>query len=283
MPVNYDSAVDYYDATRGYREGVVERYRDALYALTGVDESARILELGIGSGLIARPFFPMARHYFGIDYSRGMMRLIRGKLVCDRRPLLAQADARSLPFAPASFDVIHAVRVFHHLSAWRDCIDEARRLLRPGGVLVIVENIPPVEADPPPWAIVQARWDEILRGLDAGEDDADQGIWITDISLGEYIQSSGATTEMLDLLRYLEKPVSARIMVERRAAGMFSSDWRLPDPIHDDAARALQDWLERDCAAPDELVEREMRFCALVARWQTDGQGERQPEVQHDS
>lgn len=29
MPVNYDRAVSYYDATRGYRDGVVERYREA--------------------------------------------------------------------------------------------------------------------------------------------------------------------------------------------------------------------------------------------------------------
>ena len=60
MPVSYDHAVEFYDETRGYREGVVVRYRDALLAQTGADPSARILELGIGSGLIAQPFLRAA-------------------------------------------------------------------------------------------------------------------------------------------------------------------------------------------------------------------------------
>ena len=267
MPVNYDHAVEFYDETRGYRDGVVERYRDALLDFTGVDASARFLELGIGSGLIARAFYPVARHYFGIDYSLGMMRLIRGKLAGEWRPLLARADARFLPFAAGSFDIVHAVRVFHHLRDWRESIDEARRLLRPGGALAIVEMIPPAGADRPPWAVVQDKWDEILRGMGVREDGADGGIWLTDDVMREYIQASGARADFVDLLRYLEKPVSPRVMVERRAGGMFSSDWRLPEMNQREASRALRDWLERECEAPDDMVEREMIFRAAIVRW----------------
>ena len=267
MPVNYDKAVEFYDTTRGYRPGVVERYRRALLARTGFGSRARILELGIGSGLIAAAFVPAARLYVGIDFSLGMMRLIEGKLGGGRAPLLAQADASHLPFASCSFDLIHAVRVFHHLSAWRACIDEARRLLAPGGVLVIVENIAPADAEAPPWAVVQDQWDAILRRMGIGDEDKDQGIWLTDAAMRDYLAASGARAESVDLLRYREKPVSPRVMVERRAAGMFSSDWRLPAAQHREASRQLRLWLERDCAAPDFMVEREMRFCALIARW----------------
>ncbi|MCY3782077.1 MAG: class I SAM-dependent methyltransferase [Chloroflexi bacterium] len=267
MPVNYDNAVDYYDATRGYREGVVERYRGALLGCIGAGASERFLELGIGSGLIAEPFIRAAHHYFGIDFSRGMMRLMRTKLGGVQHPLLAQADIRNVPFATASFDVIHAVRVFHHLPEWRDCIDEARRLLKPGGALIIVENIAPADADPPPWRIVQDQWDAILRDMGVNADSAHQGIWLTDDAMSRYLGAAGANVDAVDLLRYLEKPVSCRIMVERRAAGMFSSDWSLPRAIHREAAHALVDWLEHDCAAPDELAEREMLFRALIARW----------------
>lgn len=267
MPVNYDRAVEFYDATRGYRPGVVERYRRALLSRTGVEASARFLELGIGSGLIAAAFAPAARLYVGIDLSLGMMRLIDAKLGGGRAPMLAQADARNLPFAADGFDIIHAVRVFHHLSAWRACIDEARRLLAARGVLVIVENIAPAEADPPPWAVVQHKWDEILGGMGIGDEDKDQGIWLTDEAMREYLEASGARVEAVDLLRYLEKPVSPRVMVERRAARMFSSDWRLPAALHEAAARKLRLWLARECEAPDTKVEREMLFRALIARW----------------
>jgi ubiquinone/menaquinone biosynthesis C-methylase UbiE len=266
MVVNYDNAVEYYDATRGYRDGVVERYRDALLESTESDFSTRFLELGVGSGLIAQPFLRAAQDYFGIDLSRGMMRLIPGKLGGSQYPRLAQSDARFLPFAAASFDIVHAVRVFHHLPDWRDCIDEARRLLRTGGALVIVENIPPADADPPPWGIVQDKWDEILRGLGVGNG-IRHGIWLTDESMSEYIRSTGATAKTVDLLRYLEKPVSPRIMVARRVARMFSSDWRLPEAVHREAARELGDWLACECEAPDDMVEREMVFRAVIARW----------------
>ena len=267
MPISYDHAVKYYDATRGYRDGVVERYRDALLDHTGADPSARFLELGIGSGLIAQAFVRAAHDYYGIDLSLVMMRLIREKLEDDRRPLLAQADCAHLPFAAASFDLVHAVRVFHHLADWRDCIDEARRLLRAGGALVIVENLPPAEAEPPPWAIVQEKWDKILRRLGVGDDGIHHGIWLTDEVMSQYIESTGARADFVELLRYREKPVSPRVMVERRVAGMFSSDWRLPAAIHREAARQLLDWLEHECAAPDLMVEREMLFRAVVARW----------------
>jgi len=267
MPINYDRAVGYYDATRGYREGVVERYRDALFDFTGADASARILELGIGSGLIAGAFYPLAPQYVGIDYSLGMMRLIPNKLDSGLRPLLAQADARHLPFGAGCFDIVQAVRVFHHLPDWRECIDEARRLLRSRGALVIAENIPPDGAGQPPWAIVQDKWDEILRGLGVEDEGIGHGIWLTDDAMRHYIESTGGRAEPADLLRYREKPVSPRVMVERRAAGMFSSDWRLPEAIHQQASRALRDWLESDCEAPDALVEREMLFRALIARW----------------
>lgn len=267
MPINYDRAVGFYDATRGYRDGVVERYRAALFDFTGADASARILELGIGSGLIAQAFYPLAPQYVGIDYSLGMMRLISNKLDGGLRSQLARADARHLPFSADCFDLVHAVRVFHHLQDWRECIDEARRLLRRGGALVIVENIPPDGAGRPPWAIVQDKWDEILGGLGVEDDGADHGIWLTDDAMRHYIESTGGRAEPADLLRYLEKPVSPRVMVERRAAGMFSSDWRLPEAIHQEASRALRDWLENDCAAPDELIEREMLFRAVIARW----------------
>lgn len=267
MPVSYDHAVAFYDATRGYREGVVERYREALLAYTGADASARFLELGIGSGLIAQPFLRAEQDYCGIDLSRGMMRLIRSKLDGGQAPRLAQADCGKLPFADDSFDVIHAVRVFHHLAEWRACIDESRRLLRVGGALIIVENLPPAAADRPPWAIVQDKWDQILRGLGVADEGIQQGIWLTNELMSEYLRASGAAAETIDLMRYHEKPVSPRIMVERRVAGMFSSDWRLPRALHDAAARKLVDWLERECEAPDELVLREMRFCAVAARW----------------
>ena len=72
---------------------------------------------------------------------------------------------------------------------------------------------------------------------------------------------------MVNLLEYLEKPVSCRMMVERRAKLMFSSDWTLAEKTHREAIRALRRWLEQECEAPDEMVERKMIFRAVIGRW----------------
>ena len=159
------------------------------------------------------------------------------------------------------------MRVFHHVEDWRAGIDEARRVLAAGGVMLIVENVPPDGAEPPPWAQVQKRWDEILRGMGIGAAGKRRDIRMADDIMLEYIRATGADAAIIDLLEYLEKPVSPRMMVERRAKRMFSSDWALPEEIHSEATGVLYDWLEQECVAPDETVERTMIFRAVVARW----------------
>lgn len=196
-----------------------------------------------------------------------MMREVGRKLDAARPPHLVQAHIRSLPFVPASFDIVHAVRVFHHLEDWRGCIDEARRLLKLGGSLLIVEIVAPDEAQPPPWALVQAAWDEILRGLRMGDQGGRREMRMADQVMVEYLRAGGAAAYIVDLLEYLEKPVSPRMMVERRAKRMFSSDWSLPEAIHAKATQALRQWLDAECEAPDALVERKMVFRAVIARW----------------
>ncbi len=267
MPICYDEAVPYYDATRGYRAGVAERYRDACLKVIGAAPRPRILELGIGTGLIAEPFIAAGHRYIGVDMSRAMMRELAGKLHGAHRPRLAQADILRLPFAPASFDIIQAARVFHHVEDWRAGIDEARRLLAAGGALLIAENVPPDGAIPPPWTLVQKRWDEILRRMGLGAAGPRRALPMADEIMLEYMRASGADAAIIHLLEYREKPISPRMMVERRAKRMFSSDWALPEAVHREAARALYDWLERECDAPDEMVERTMIFRAVVARW----------------
>ena len=52
------------------------------------------------------------------------------------RDRLAQADATRLPFAAGTFGSVLAVHVLHLIPDWRVAVDEAVRVLRPGGALV---------------------------------------------------------------------------------------------------------------------------------------------------
>src|SRR6185295_10120439 len=50
---------------------------------------------------------------------------------------VVQADARALPFAGAAFDALTVVNVLDHTIHPRRVIQEAARVLRPGGLLVV--------------------------------------------------------------------------------------------------------------------------------------------------
>lgn len=135
MSVNFDPAIEFYDATRGFPAGE-EASIGALFARAGsFTPQTRALEIGIGTGRIALPTAPHTAAYYGIDLSRGML----GKLHSKRRgePVyIAQADATRLPFADAAFDVVIGVHVFHLISGWQNAVREIWRVLKPGGLLL---------------------------------------------------------------------------------------------------------------------------------------------------
>jgi len=73
MTVSFDRAVQYYDNTRAYPPGVAEKIRDAIVAYTHANLNTRLLELGVGTGLVALPFVAAGYHYVGVDISTKMM------------------------------------------------------------------------------------------------------------------------------------------------------------------------------------------------------------------
>jgi ubiquinone/menaquinone biosynthesis C-methylase UbiE len=91
----------------------------------------RALDVGTGTGRSARLVAATgARTVVGVDLSRAM--LMRN---ADGRPRVC-GDARRLPFADRTFDLVCSSLMagdIEHLSAW---IDEAARVLAPGGHLV---------------------------------------------------------------------------------------------------------------------------------------------------
>jgi ubiquinone/menaquinone biosynthesis C-methylase UbiE len=105
---------------------------------------ARVLDAGSGSGAMARliasthPEWDVVGVDFNpayVDYARG-----RGRLT---NLSFEQGDLRALNFADASFDIIWSRFVLYFLPGPEDAIREFRRVLRPGGeVIVALHNFP---------------------------------------------------------------------------------------------------------------------------------------------
>lgn len=112
---------------------------------------ADVLELGCGQGseaegLIQR--FPGWR-LTATDYDPDMVALASSRLArFSDRVRVEPADAAHLPYAEASFDLVVAVLVWHHVRAWATATVEARRVLRPGGRLLLTDVVDPFPGAP---------------------------------------------------------------------------------------------------------------------------------------
>ncbi len=110
------------------------RLRGVLQAL-GAVAGRRILDLGCGKGRFARALWERGAEVVGVDLSAAML---AGAVGLPR----VRASARRLPLASAAFDAVCAVEVFEHLDPRSRSLvcAEARRVLLPGGLLVIVDK-----------------------------------------------------------------------------------------------------------------------------------------------
>lgn len=94
----------------------------------------RLLDIGSGEGFFAglaarRGWTVTATDYLPEGVERSAQRLGAGRVV--------RSDATSLPFAPASFDVVTLWDVVEHLPEPAAALAEARRVLAPGGLLAL--------------------------------------------------------------------------------------------------------------------------------------------------
>ena len=131
--VNFDRAAGFYDATRALPETVMAQLLEILVPELATRQPC--LEIGVGTGRIALPLRMRGVDMAGADISEGMLRRLVANADGPSLPVVL-ADATRLPVAPESFGSVLAVHVLHLIPNWRDAVDEAVRVLRPGGALI---------------------------------------------------------------------------------------------------------------------------------------------------
>ena len=101
----------------------------------------RILDLGCGTADLSIAFSGMGA-VVGCDFCYPMLRIGAEKVASGRYPnkvFLIGADALALPFADASFDIVVSSFVLRNLADIESGFREARRVLRPGGLLGVLD------------------------------------------------------------------------------------------------------------------------------------------------
>ncbi|MBV8303426.1 MAG: class I SAM-dependent methyltransferase, partial [Acidimicrobiia bacterium] len=93
----------------------------------------------------------------GIDLSMGMLASVAGRWPDEvAAPALVNADAERLPLHDDAVDVALAMHMLYHVPDIPLAIAELRRIVRPGGTLLVAANAPGGLAE-----LYRVRWDSI--------------------------------------------------------------------------------------------------------------------------
>jgi ubiquinone/menaquinone biosynthesis C-methylase UbiE len=137
----FDELAEHYDETRG-GEGRGDEYAAYIDGVLPPGEGP-ILEIGVGTGVVALGLMQRGRSVVGLDISAPMLARARPRL----GSAVLRSDATQMAIATAS--VAHAVSVWVVHSV-RDPVllfAEAARVLRPGGHLVVCASQRPAPDD----------------------------------------------------------------------------------------------------------------------------------------
>lgn len=140
-PDHYDAFAPRYDAENAASLLNAHYERPAMLALAGDVNGRRILDAGCGSGPLTAELRDRGAILTGVDGSAGMIDIARRRLG-DDVPLHVADLAQPLPFDDDSFDDVVASLVLHYLEDWAEPLAEIRRVLRPGGRLIVSVNHP---------------------------------------------------------------------------------------------------------------------------------------------
>jgi len=141
MPARtYDEVAPHYDAAmRPLDRWFLARLRAS--TLRCLPNDSRILEIGAGTGLNFI-YYPDNALGVATEPSTEMLRLAAEK----RRPRgvkLLQSCAEALPFKNNSFDAAFATLVFCSVKSPAEVFSELRRVVRPGGTVLLLEHVRP--------------------------------------------------------------------------------------------------------------------------------------------
>jgi SAM-dependent methyltransferase len=148
------------------------RYRFAAHlAARFANSRIKVLDAGCGSGYGPAQFGPEVS-VIGIDVAHDAVQHATETYGSPNVQFL-QASCDTIPFADGSFDLVVAFEVIEHLERWQDLLSEARRVLKPSGVLLVstpnktyyAESR--AEAGPNPYHVHEFEYEEFAAALTA--------------------------------------------------------------------------------------------------------------------
>lgn len=142
----FDKGAPYYEwVCRVMSLGTGGQYRKRTLGAVGLEKGMRVLDVATGTGLVLRAAAELSgasNLAIGLDPSSGML------LECRKRCAapLVQGRGEHLPFASDRFDLVSMGYALRHVADLRVLFGEYRRVLKPGGRVLLLELTQPQSA-----------------------------------------------------------------------------------------------------------------------------------------
>jgi ubiquinone/menaquinone biosynthesis C-methylase UbiE len=142
----------------------------------------RALDSGSGAGALAFALAPHVREVVAVDLVPELLE--QGRKRGERFPnvTFVEGDATELPFDPYSFDLAGSLRTLHHIARPELAVAELVRVTRPGGRILVIDQIAPVD----PVAAAA------LNAFERGRDPSHERV-LADIDLRQLFESNDLT------------------------------------------------------------------------------------------
>ena len=129
--------------------------------LVHVQDGWTMLDVGCGGGFTIRRLLNRSKgaQVYGIDISEESVTKARkvNAEVLDKQVYITQGSAEQLPYSDELFDLVTAVETVYFWPNLPDCLQEVRRVLKPGGKFAIMVEV--VDSD--------SKWTNIVDGMTA--------------------------------------------------------------------------------------------------------------------
>ena len=129
--------------------------------LVNVQDGWTMLDVGCGGGFTIRRLLKRSKdaQVYGIDISEESVTKARqvNAEVLDKQVYVTQGSAEQLPYNDEMFDLVTAVETVYFWPNLPDCLQEVRRVLKPGGKFAIMVEV--VDND--------SKWTSIVDGMTA--------------------------------------------------------------------------------------------------------------------
>ncbi len=206
----YEKIADAYAARIDTKPHNAYYDRPAVISLWPELGGLRVLDAGCGPGVYAEELLKRGASVVAGDIS-ARMRELAGARVGDRAKIVALDLSERLPFDDGAFDVVNAPLCLDYIRDWDHVFAEFRRVLKPGGMVVISAMHPSFDA-------------EYYRTEQYFSIEAVQGPWS---GFGERFVMNSYRRSMAD---FINAPLRAGMLLDRLLEPLPTEEFRAADP-----------------------------------------------------